>query len=216
MHEATFHVRGGVPYADATAGRDATIELWCNDHRDLLFVRGDDASAVHEDVAAAVGVTDATHRAGELVLVTDDCLRPYADDTIEPYLDRHDCLHLPPLRYVDGGKVVRVVALDAANLTAFYADVTEDFDVTVRSKRELATLDAPRARTRTTPLHALTDRQREAIRNAWLKGYYAIPRETTTEALADDMGVDRRTFEEHLRIAENELVDAILGADTAN
>lgn len=213
MHEATFHVRGGVPYADATAGRDATIELWCNNHCDLLFVRGDDADAVRDDVAGAVGVADAIDRPGELALVTSDCLRPYADDTIEPYLDRHDCLSLPPLRYLDGGKLVRVVALDAANLSAFYADVTADFDVEVRSKRELATIDAPRGRGSTGVLDGLSDRQREAIRAAWDGGYYAIPRETTTESLAADMGVDRRTFEEHLRLAEHRLVDAILDAE---
>jgi predicted DNA binding protein len=209
MYEAAFLIRGDVAYADATADGGVRVELWCNEHCDLLHVRGDGTTAVRAEVEAAVGVADVVERGREAVVVTDACLRPYTEGNVERYLERHDCLLLPPLRYEDGGKLVRVLTLDAANLTAFYEDVRASFDVTVRSKREVRSISQDR------PLLAadapdLSDRQTEAITAAWREGYYETPREVTTAALAAAMGVDRRTFEEHLRRAEAKVVGALV------
>lgn len=211
MYEATFHIRGDVAYEDATAGRDADIELWCNDHCDLLHVRGDDDHAVRDEVAAAVGVEDTIERGDEQIIITSECLRPHTEQNVEGYLERHDCLLLPPLRYENGGKLVRVLTLDPENLTRFYQDIQESFHVTVRSKREIdsVTQDRPLLSIDTL-IPELSERQEEAVISAWEEGYYAIPRETTTEELATALGIDRRTFEEHLRIAENKLVGTLV------
>lgn len=207
MYEATFYIRGDVAYEEATSGRDVSIELWCNDHCDLLHVRGDADGEVRAEVAAAVGVEDTLERPGEQIIVTSECLRPYIEENIEGYLAEHDCLLLPPLRYERGGKVVRVLSLDPENLTRFFQDVQESFRVTVRSKREIDTVAQDRPMLSLDSLvPELSDRQEEAVVSAWEGGYYAIPRETTTEELAADMDIDRRTFEEHLRLAENKLV----------
>lgn len=209
MYEATFHIRGDVAYADATADSAVRVELWCNEHCDLLHVRGDATDAVLEAVADAVGIADVLEGGTEAIVVTDDCLRPHTEGNVEEYLERHDCLLLPPLRYEDGGKLVRVLTLDAGNLAAFYEDVRDAFDVTVRSKREVdaVTQAGPNI---TTDVPALSDRQTEAIRAAWADGYYDVPRRTTTTELAAAMGVDRRTFEEHLRLAEEKVVGALV------
>ncbi|NHN43018.1 transcriptional regulator [Halorubellus sp. JP-L1] len=211
MYEATFHIRGDVAYEDATAGRDVSIELWCNDHCDLLHVRGDEDDVVASEIEAAVGLKDVISRGEEKVLITEECLRPFTEGNVEEYLERHDCLLLPPLRYESGGKVVRVLTLDPENLTRFYQDVQESFRVTVRSKREVDTVTQDRPLLSLDSLVPdLSARQEEAVVNAWEGGYYAIPRDSTTEALADDMGIDRRTFEEHLRLAENKLIGTLV------
>lgn len=211
MYEATFHMRGDVAYEDATAGRDVSIELWCNDHCDLLHVRGDIEDAVTGEIADAVGVEDTIQRGDEHVVVTSECLRPHTEGNVEGYLERHDCLLLPPLRYENGGKLVRVLTLDPENLTRFYQDIQESFRVTVRAKREVDTVTQSRPLlSLDSLLPDLSDRQKEAVVSAWEAGYYAIPRETTTEALAARMGIDRRTFEEHLRLAENKLVGTLV------
>jgi len=211
MYEATFLVRGDVAYADATANGDARVALWCNEHCDLLHVRGDAnaTEAVRAAVEAAVGVADVLERGREAIVVTDACLRPHTAGNVEAYLERHDCLLLPPLRYEDGGKLVRVLTLDAANLAAFYEDLRASFDVTVRAKREVQAAAGDRAPF-AADAPALSDRQSEAITAAWDEGYYETPRETTTTALAAAMGVGRRTFEEHLRRAEAKVVGALV------
>lgn len=209
MHEVTARVADDSPYAVATADTDATVELWCNDHRDLLHVRGP-AEGVREHVEAAVGVSDAVAHDDELLLVTADCLREHGESTIEPYVAANDCLLVPPIRYADGEKIVRVLALDPANLTGFYRDVAAEHDVTVEAKHDRST---PGRRSPLVDLDAvlpdLSPRQREALVTAHEFGYYDIPREATTADLGAAMGVDRRTAEEHLRRAENKLLGAL-------
>jgi predicted DNA binding protein len=48
----------------------------------------------------------------------------------------------------------------------------------------------------------LTERQWTALRMAYYAGYYATPRETEGDALADRMGITRQTFSHHRRRAE--------------
>lgn len=222
MYEATFHIRGDVPYENVTKERNASIELWCNNHCDLLHVKGDVDGAIHEEIDATVGVEHASNGADgvkdavtsgdEQIIITSECLRPHTENNIESYLAAHDCLLLPPLRYERGGKVVRIITLEAENLTHFYQDIQDSFRVDVRSKREVDTLtqDEPMLSVDSL-IPDLSERQQEAILMAWEAGYYDIPRETTTEQLAAEMEVDRRTFEEHLRLAENKFVGALVG-----
>ncbi|MFC4359668.1 helix-turn-helix domain-containing protein [Halobium salinum] len=215
MYEATFRIASDGAYAAATAGTDARIELWCNDHCDLLHVTGGDEAAEDAVLAAVrerVGVRDRLRGGDELVVVTDDCLREHETGTVEAYLDRHGPLLLPPLRYARGAKVCRLLALDPASLTACYRDlVTDGFSVDVESKREVGSVaqDGPLL-TLDEVLPRLTGRQHETLTTAVEQGYYEIPRRTTTEKVAAAVGVERRTAEEHLRRAENKLIAALM------
>ncbi len=58
-------------------------------------------------------------------------------------------------------------------------------------------------------LRELTDRQRQAIVTAVVRGYYRIPRAVKTEELARSFEVSRPAFEALLRKAENKLVAAL-------
>jgi len=222
MYEATFHIRGDAPYETATEARDVSIELWCNDHCDLLHLEGDTDGEIREEIDSTVGIehessesmpgAEATVSANdEQIIITSECLRPHTEDNIESYLAAHDCLLLPPLRYESGGKVVRVITIDSGNLTRFYRDIQDSFRVNVRSKREVNTVSQDRPMLAVDSMVPdISDRQREAVIMAWEDGYYDIPRETTTTELAERMGIGRRTFEEHLRIAENKLLGTLV------
>lgn len=210
MYEATFEITGETGDTLATAETAASVELWCNEHCDLLHIRGDDAGAVVDRVERLVGVRERLDRPEEVLLITDDCLRRRGIDAIEAYLVRNDCLLLPPLRYEGGAKVCRVLALDSASLTDLYRDLlADDTDVDVRSKRRVnvASEEAPLSPSSLLP--DLSPRQYDALYVAVDDGYYEIPRRTTTADIADRLGVNRRTAEEHLRRAENKLVDAV-------
>jgi predicted DNA binding protein len=212
MYEATFRIVGNGAYAAATAETEATVELWCNDHCDLLYVTEDATDEILTHVREEVGVQDRLQRPDEVVIITGECLKRHEGNLIETYLARHDCLLLPPLRYADGAKSCRVLALDPANLTACYRDLVDDeFAVAVERKREIETVahDAPLL-TLDGVLPDLSPRQRETFATAYDNGYYEIPRETTTTAIAEAIGVERRTAEEHLRRAENKLVAALI------
>jgi len=208
MYEATFRIRGESAYATATEGTDATIELWCNDHCDLLYVDGSPRNELLDHIREQVGMKDVLSSEDSTLIVTGDCLKNHEQKHIETYLDRHDCLLLPPLNYTNGHKVCRVLALDSTNLTSFYQDVAADFEVTIDTKRDIETVPKDQSSILLdTELPSLSPRQREALTMAKEEGYYTIPREVTTEALADELGINRRTFEDHLRRAENKVID---------
>lgn len=56
---------------------------------------------------------------------------------------------------------------------------------------------------------ALTDRQREVLQAAYLTGYYAWPRDTTAEKLAESLDIASPTLHQHLRRAEYNIFTAL-------
>lgn len=210
MYEATFRISGGVAYEEATKGTGATVELWCNDHCDLLYV-SDGARDIISQLEDHVGVRH-THTDGdETIIITGECLKTSSPDHIEPYLSRHDCLLLPPIRYENGAKLCRVIAVDSDHLTRFYQDIQTEFTITVESKREIDgyTQTQPHIALESS-IPQLSSQQQEALLIAYEQGYYRIPREATTSELADQMDINRRTYEDHLRRAENKLIGALV------
>jgi len=206
VYEATFRIPASQPSVAATEGADGTIELWCNDHCDLLSASGEAAAAVLDHVRETVGVREHAVDGDDHLVVTGDCLTTHHSAPVDPHLREHGCLLRPPLRYEDGAKVCRVLAVDPGSLTALYRDLAAEYRVTVEAKREVAHPSTPAAQYGTDGTAELTARQRAVLSAAYEAGYYRIPREVTTAELADEFDLARRTVEEHLRRAENKLV----------
>ena len=59
-------------------------------------------------------------------------------------------------------------------------------------------------------LNCLTDKQRDILISAKKQGYYEYPRKITTDLLSRQKGLSKATTIEHLRKAENRLMDQIL------
>ena len=59
------------------------------------------------------------------------------------------------------------------------------------------------------PLNQLTEKQREVLVAAYRLGYYDIPRRITSEELAKQLGIVDSTVVEHLRKAEQRLLNQI-------
>lgn len=211
MFEATLRINHRSPYADATSRRNAHVEMWCNQYCDLVYVSGDDINTPIETFRETVGIRDITFKDEEAILITDSCLLDYQDDLLEGYLEPHQCLSLPPLTYDDGALFARVLALTEDQLTGVYHDISDDHRVTVEAKREIRSIapDIPILML-DSALPTLSDGQQRALSMAVEAGYYEIPRDATTGDVADEMGVSRRTFEEHLRRAENKIIKNLL------
>ncbi|WP_127341319.1 bacterio-opsin activator domain-containing protein [Halorubrum sp. 48-1-W] len=63
----------------------------------------------------------------------------------------------------------------------------------------------------TTAADRLTDRQFEAVRTAYLAGYFEWPRTSTGEEVAEAMGITQPTFNRHLRTSERKLFSDVFG-----
>lgn len=61
------------------------------------------------------------------------------------------------------------------------------------------------------PGDGLTDRQREALRVAYERGYFEIPRRTSLEALATELDISASSLSERLRRAQTQLVEETVG-----
>lgn len=210
MYEATFELQGKGLVAGLSHEFDADIQLWCNDHSDLLYVRSDQVTAFRDKLVETVGIQESMQEGNQLVVVTDHCLRKEERTLIETHLADNGCLSLPPLTYEGGIKRSKVLALDPASLTAVYDGLRNDGPVTVRAKREIQGLHPE------VPVLGfddifpkLSDRQLETFRIAYELGYYEVPRRTTTEALGERLGINRRTAEDHLRRAENKIATSL-------
>lgn len=207
MQQATFRLAGGGAYAAATADTDARMRLWCNDHCDLLEVRGDGAERVLDAVGGRVGVDERVTEGDTTLAVTGACLRAAAEDGVEDTLAAHGCLLVPPLTYEAGEKRLQVLALSPAALTGVYHDLRADYEVTVADKREVS---APASAAPGAAAADLTARQASVLRAAVEAGFYDRPRGATTADLADQFGLARSTLEEHLRRAEGKVARAAL------
>jgi len=85
---------------------------------------------------------------------------------------------------------------------------TEYEGVTLRSRCERENRDRSLTEFAAAVDGRLTDRQRDALRTAELNGYFEWPRPVDGSEIADQMGITRQTFHQHLRAAEGKLVEA--------
>jgi len=111
---------------------------------------------------------------------------------------------------VDGGTLsVTVEApLDADSRTIQEALTTCTPDFTLTAKQECEQ-ERSAVAAETDPREHLTDRQQEVLRTAFLTGYYAWPRDTNAEQLAETLGIASPTLHQHLRRAQRNLVAAV-------
>ncbi|MFC4357901.1 bacterio-opsin activator domain-containing protein [Halobium salinum] len=59
-------------------------------------------------------------------------------------------------------------------------------------------------------LGSLTERQRTCLTSAYLEGYYDWPRRSSAEEVAARLGISSATFHQHVRLAEEKLLRALL------
>ncbi|WP_435345972.1 helix-turn-helix domain-containing protein [Haloarchaeobius sp. HRN-SO-5] len=64
----------------------------------------------------------------------------------------------------------------------------------------------------TTALDTLTDRQLEILETAFGLGYFDVPRNVSTEEVAEELDLDPSTVAEHLRRAERNLLSELLAS----
>lgn len=91
-----------------------------------------------------------------------------------------------------------------------YETLAQQFPtIDLRSKQERSTSDDSRTLGESLE-ERLTDRQRSVLEGAYHAGYFEWPRGSTAEDLADSMGVSSPTLHNHLRKAQQKLLEAVL------
>ncbi|SEW18367.1 bacterio-opsin activator domain-containing protein [Halobacterium jilantaiense] len=133
---------------------------------------------------------------------------------------------LPRVLARSGGNPQSIVADESDDLSVV-VDVPADSDVrayvdSLRSRYDSVELDGRRdversARTREELVQdlfdALTERQLEVLRTAYLAGFFEWPRETTGEGVAELLGVSQPTVNRHLRVAQRRLFEELFSME---
>lgn len=100
---------------------------------------------------------------------------------------------------------------DALKITDRFLDAHEDAELVVKRQQPYETPMLSHRHFQHVLEDTLTERQRETLMAAHEAGYYNWPRDTTGEAIADDLGISPATFHQHLRAAEQKLIAISLG-----
>ncbi|WP_336337074.1 PAS domain-containing protein [Haloarcula brevis] len=181
-----------------------SVDIGSN-HLLYLSVDGGPAAAVAERLGSRAAVVDS-----RVVRADDDggTIELRVPETIQSLLlDVGACRRTV---VADGGTLSITIEAppDADSRTIRETLTTLVPDLTLTAKRECERArDAVAADT--DPSENLTDRQQEVLRTAFLTGYYAWPRDTDAEQLAEALGIASPTLHQHLRRAQRNLVEAV-------
>lgn len=122
----------------------------------------------------------------------------------------NNCLELPPATFEDGRGIFRIAGFDEKSISSFVSKVVSGAQVKILHKRRLP-LNVLRSSLWTSSvLSSFSPRQAESLIKAQKMGYYNTPRRVTTSEVAKYMKLGRSTFEDHLRKAENILVNSFV------
>lgn len=84
------------------------------------------------------------------------------------------------------------------------------------TRRQITRSETAPARIRRVLTEELTERQRAALEVAFYSGFFEWPRKNSGEEIALSMDVSPTTFHQHLRKAEQKLLDGLLADDSAS
>jgi predicted DNA binding protein len=196
----------------------AVIARWCQYESDFVeatYKDIDDRDAFEKDLLRAVEIATGRQprmRSTKLGLqLVANCNHQDMKTSMSRFFVRHGCLEIYPAIYTGGWEWYRLVALSGSKIRRFFEDLGGSCNVEIISKSRVETRSLVDTFTMSTSslFGSLTEKQARALRTALEAGYYQIPKRTSTKALAESFGVNRTTFEEHLRIAEGKVLRSL-------
>lgn len=106
-------------------------------------------------------------------------------------------------------RITATLVLSSTDALAEVVDRVERAGATVSLRRITRGDTGDRRDTVTVDRRRLTDRQREVLRTAHRLGYFEYPREASATDVADELGIARSTFAEHLAAAQGALFEDV-------
>ena len=207
------------PYNAFSKSHPSTvISHWCNWSRDVLEIAHRD---LQNDATMKLDIQELTKSLGTKIL-----RRSYAKSNLQvvlmhcacdalppptlPVIEKRNCLELQPAIYAEGWEWYRVIAFSERDLKSLFKDL-DDCRVEMISRRSISDQSVRETflLSSASLFGTLTQKQARALMTALDNGYYRIPRTSTAGEIAEVMGVPRTSFVDHLRKAENKVLQAV-------
>jgi len=217
--EVAFKLQHECPYNTFSKQHPAAvISHWCNWSRDVLEISHRDLRDSHiqksiQELTRALRtrIIRSSYASSNLQIVLQHCACDKIPPPTLPVIEGRNCLELQPAVYTGGWEWYRVIAFSEKDLRQLFKDLDEHCKVEVTSRRSI-----PNESIRDTFLvstaalfGSLTFKQRRALITALDNGYYHMPREATAGEIAEKLGIPRTSYVDHLRKAENKLLQAV-------
>ena len=188
------------------------ISMWCIWNRELVQIPNQDEGvlrSLEKEIRKTGRVIDKWVEAGDTRVLM---LRCTCGDHDSPWnvWEAHDFKEAPPAVYRDGWGYFRLLTFDETATKDLFRDFSKRGPAELLGKKELTLNVLPTSMWVNSLFGELTGKQMDAILKAHRYGYYVSPRKVTTESVAASLGVSRSTYEEHLRKAENRIIEALI------
>jgi predicted DNA binding protein len=196
------------------------ISHWCNWSRDVLEIAH---SAIQTDPKINRDLQELTRALGSKII-----RKSYAKSNLQvvlfhcacdkippptlPTIEKRNCLELQPTIYTEGWEWYRVIAFSDRDLRNLFKDLDSNCEtVQVVSRRSISDESVRDTFVLSTAslFGSLTQKQAKALITALDNGYYRLPRSATAGEIAERMGLPRTSFVDHLRKAENKVLQAV-------
>ena len=198
------------------------VNLWCNWWLDVLEVHSQDNTIMNlqdnelKKFFGEFSVLTSASKITPLIIRTCQC----PSSPVTTLLHKYDSFHLPPVIYKENREILHVV-ITSAEADTMFDEIKQDSAIKNVSLRQLAPFKFP---DQPYPIYLsindivqnMTIKQINALVEAYNNGYYDLPRKTTTEDLAKKFQINRRTYEEHLRKAEKEIIVVLIPINVKN
>ncbi len=217
-YELTFKLQHDCPYSEFSKQYPtAVVSHWCNWSRDVLeVVYNDPEAGVRRAVRKMLKkmgsrIIETPRSLSNIFLVLQHCACDKLPPPTLPVIEKRNCLNLQPMVYTGGWEWYRITAFNHRDVKNLFRDLEKDCTVEVTSRKTISedtVHDNLLVSTRS--LYGdLTRRQARALVTALDSGYYNLPRSATAEEIAQRLRIPRTSFTDHLRKAENKVIQAV-------
>lgn len=217
--EVGFKLQHDCPYNTFSKTHPtAIISHWCNWSRDVLEIAHRDLNdaRVQKSLQELTRALEAriirrSNTNSNLQIVLQHCACDKIPPPTLPVIEGCNCLELQPAVYTGGWEWYRVIAFSEKDLKHLFKDLDEYCKVEVTSRRSIAneSIRDTFLVSTSTLFGELTAKQRRALITALDNGYYRMPRSATAGEIADKLKVPRTSYVDHLRKAENKVLQAV-------
>lgn len=201
------HHRGCV--SERTGGGTSISQLSADGHNSIFIATGDSPEDVDAMLAAlehALGDYSLVCRSPQVAMARGACPPSGVEERILAY----GCSIIWPALFCEGREFFTIVAPSRDRLKHLMERLQEFGGATLESITDVRAESLSVTVSLGEVVGALTRKQLDVLTSAVKTGYYASPRQTSTEHLASAFGVSRATVEEHLRKAESKILQGFM------
>lgn len=215
LWEVSFRTQYDYPFIQMSGRHPGVpLSMWCIWGRELLQVPLQDErelSEIEKEIRKAGRVIDKWVEAQEARIFMLRCTcSTYGDHSPWNVWEPYEFFDAPPAIYQDGWGYFRVVGFQEDSTRELFRAFNQLGPTELIRKRELPLSTLPTSVWVNSLFADLTSKQINAVLKAHRYGYYTSPRQITTENVARGLGISRSTYEEHLRKAENQIMNSLV------